>query len=331
MIKTIRLFLILFTIQLLTSTHVVGKSMQIDEPFYKVYIDTQGLKYRIVVNGFEVKYSKSLSPLKLEIPINQLVKTGENEFELQIVPFSKKGNLTKTDDDFIEVEFRLYTDLNNYVVLSKLNYSARNVKAGKSYNGSTDEGRYSLINHKFEDDNNGEYSVSKLVTEVKEDAYNKTFIRQSVSMITPFPEWKFLSGDLIPDPSQFKTMEQLVDGLIGAPFSVLEKIHTALSNKDIDSIMPLFKERNDEMDKAFYYKPGTYEKLLREAFEENFKKGRILNDIDINKARPTVSPGKNVVQIGSAPLIVFHNESESVFIKYDIYFRKEGDKWIITR
>jgi len=331
MIKTIRLFLILFTIQLLTNTLAMGKSMQIDEPFYKVFIDTQGLKYRIVVNGFELKYSKSLSPLKVEIPINQLVRTGENQFELQIVPFSKKGNLTKTDEDYIEVEFRLYTDLNNYVVLSKLNYSAGNVKAGKPYNGSTDEGRYSLINHKFEDDNNGEYSVSKLATEIKEDAYNKTFIRQSVSMPTPFPEWKFLTGDPIPDPQQFKTKEEMIDGLVGAPFNELKKIHTALSNKDIDSIMPLFKERNDEMDKAFYYESGTYEKLLREAFEENFKKGRILDDLDINVAMPAVSPGKTIIQLGSDPLIMFYNESKSVFIKYDIYFRKEGDKWIITR
>jgi len=309
----------------------MGKSMKIDEPFYKVFIDTQGLKYRIVVNGFELKYSKSLSPLKVEIPINQLVRTGENKFELQVVPFSKKGDLTKTDEDYIEVEFRLYTDLNNYVVLSKLNYSARNVKSGKPYDGSTDEGRYSLINHKFEDNNNGEYSVSKLATEIKEDAYNKTFIRQSVSMPTPFSEWKFLSSDTIPNRKQFKTMEQLVDGLIGAPFKVLVKIHEGLSNKDIDSIMPLFKERNDEMDKAFYYKPGTYEKLLREALEENFKKGRILDDLDINIARPTISPGKTVMQLGLDPLIIFYNKSESVFIKYDIYFRKEGDKWIITR
>ncbi len=331
MIKKIRFFLVLCSIQLLTNTTAMGKSMQINEPFYKVFINTQGLKYRIVVNGFDIMYDKSLSPLTVETPINQFVRTGENKFELQIVPFSKKGNLTKTDEDYIEIEFRLYTDLTNYVVLSKLSYSAKNVKAGKPYDGSTTEGQYSLINHKLETNNNGEYTVSKLDTEVKEEAYNQTFIRQTVTMSTPFPEWRFLTGDPIPDPQQFKTVQQMVDGLVGAPFSVLEKIHKALSNKDIDSIIPLFKERNDEMDKAFYYEPGTYEKLLKESFEENYKKGRILDGLDINVARPTISSGKNIVQIGSAPLIVFHNESESVFIKYDIYFRKNGDNWIITR
>ncbi|VAW64789.1 hypothetical protein MNBD_GAMMA10-3383, partial [hydrothermal vent metagenome] len=38
-----------------------------------------------------------------------------------------------------------------------------------------------------------------------------------------------------------------------------------------------------------------------------------------------------LIQLGLDPLIIFYNESKSVFIKYDIYFRKEGDKWIITR
>jgi len=329
--KNIQFYLILFITQLLTNTPAMGKSMQIDQPFYKVFISTQGMKYRVVANGIDIKNDKSLSPLNIEIPINQFMQTGENKFELQLFPFTKKGNLTKTDDDYIEIEFRLYSDISKYVVLSKLSYSEKNSKTGNPYNGSTTEGNYSLVNHKFEPNNNGEYRVSKLDIDVKENAYNKTFIRQSVSLTTPFPQWKFLTSDAIPDRKQFKTLEQLIDGLIGAPFKVLEKIHAALSNKDLDSIMPLFKERNDEMDKAFYYEPGTYEKLLREAFQENYKKGRILNDLNINVAKPMISPGKNVVQLGSDPLIRFHNKNKSVFIKYDIYFRKDGEKWIITR
>jgi len=331
MIKSIRLFLISCTIQLLTNTPAMGKSMQIDEPFYKVFINTRGQKYRVVVNGFDVKNDMKLSPLKVEIPINQFMKTGENVFELQLFPFSKNGNLTKTDEDYVEIEFRLYTNLKNYVVLSRLNYSAKNAKKDKPYDGSMSEGQYALINHKFETNNDGEYIVSKLNVDVKEDAYNKTFMRQSVSLTTPFPEWRFLTSDTIPDPQQFKTKEEMIDGLVGAPFNEIKKIHTALSNKDIDSIMPLFEERNNEMDAAYYYKPGTYEKLLRDAFEEDYNKERILDDLDINIAMPTVSPGETLIQLGLDPLIIFYNESKSVFIKYDIYFRKEGDKWIITR
>jgi len=331
MIKTIRLFLILFTIQLLTGTHAMGKSMQIDEPFYKVLFKVQGIKYRVAINGADIKTDKSLRSYSLEIPVNQFVMTGENKFELQIYPLSKKGDLSQEESSYIEVEFRLYTDLNNYVVLSKLSYSAKNLKAGKPYDGSTEEGQYSLINHKFEANNNGEYRISKLDIEVKEDAYNKTFMRQSISMRTPFPEWKFINSDLIPDNKQFKTMESLISGLIGKPYNILNEIHTALANKDIDLIMHLFKERNDEMDKAYYYKSGTYDKMLREAFEKDFDNNYILANLEIKYAQPMISTGMNVMSLGTDSLIYMHNQSKSVFNKYDIYFRKDGDKWIITR
>jgi len=331
MIKTIRLFLIFFSTQLLISPLVMGKSMQIDQPFFKVYFQAESVAFGIVVNGFEVYFNNKGGPITLEIPINQFVRSGENKFELQLQTWNDEGDLSIKNSAFINVEYRLYIDLNNYVVLNKQVYSAKNNKQSTPFKDSSKKGQYSINDNKLITDNTGEYSVSDIQINIDKANYDANYLSHIVTMPTPFPEWKFLTSDTIPDRKQFKTIEQLIDGLIGAPFKVLEKIHTALNNKDLESIMPLFKERNDEMDKAFYYEPGTYEKMLREAFEDDFIKGRLLKDIDINKAKPMISPGKNVVQIGSSPLIVFYNKNKSVFMKYDIYFRKNGDKWIITR
>ncbi len=313
------------------SMPLMGKSMQLEEPFYKAYIKTEGLKYRVVVNGVDIKNDKSRHPLTVEIPVNQFVKTGENKLELQIFPLTKEGDLYISDSASMDMEFRLYTGLEEYVILSELHYSAKNAEAEKPFDGSSTEGRYALVDNTLSEDASGEYSVSPLAIEVQENKYNKTYMRQNVTMPTPFPEWKFLTSDPIPDPAQFKTREQMIGGLVGKPYAILETIHTALSKKDIDSIMPLFKERNDEMDKAFYYKPGTYEKLLRDAFQEEFSKDMILMDMDIDYAKPMVSPGNNIIQLGSSPMIEFKNKEESVFSSYDIFFRKDGDQWIITR
>ncbi len=313
------------------SMPLMGKSMQLEEPFYKAYIKTEGLRYRIALNGVDIKSDKSRHPLTVEIPVNQFVRTGENKFEVQIFPLTKKGKLYISDSAHMDMELRLYTGLEEYVILNELHYSAKNAEAEKPFDGSSTEGRYALADNTLSEDASGEYSVSPLAIEVQENKYNNTYMRQNVTMPTPFPEWKFINGDPIPDPKQFKAMDQMVNGLIGEPFKVLEKIHTALSKKDIDSIMPLFKERNDEMDKAFYYKPGTYEKMLRDSFQEEFDKNMILADITIDHAKPIVSPGNNIVQFGSQPLIYFYNEEKSVFNKYDIFFRKQGDQWIITR
>ncbi len=313
------------------SMPLMGKSMQLEEPFYKAYIKTEGLKYRVVVNGFDIKSDASLHPLTVEIPINQFVRTGDNKFEVQIFPLSREGNLYKNDSAFVDVEFRLYTELTEYVVLSELHYSAKNEEAEKPFKGCSVEGRYRLKDNDFEKDGDGEYIISSLNSTVLENEYNKTYLYHTVTMPTPFPEWKFLTSDPISDPKNFKGKDQIINGLVGAPFKVLEGIHTALSKKDIDSIMPLFKERNNEMDKAFYYKPGTYEKMLRDSLQEEFDKNMILEDIKIDHAVPMVSPGLNVIQLGLGPLIYFYNEDESVFNKYDIFFRKQGDQWIITR
>ncbi len=318
-------------LSLIFSMPLMGKSMQLEEPFYKAYIKTEGLKYRAVVNGFDIKSDASLHPLTVEIPINQFVRTGDNKFEVQIFPLSREGNLYENDSAFVDVEFRLYTELTEYVVLSELHYSAKNAEAEKPFEGSSIAGNYSIKDNQLQENNNGDYIISSLKDTVLTDDYNKTYMFHIVSMPTPFPEWKFLSSDKIPDPKQYKTDQEIIDNIVNQPFEVLKTLHSALSKKDLDSIMSLFKERNDEMDKAFYYKPGTYEEMLRDAFQEDFNRNRILSELDIDFARPMVSPGFNVVQLGTAPLIEFYNEDKSVYFKYDIFFRKQGDQWIITR
>lgn len=331
MTNKLRLIIIMLISLLTTTSLAVGKNMQIKEPFFKVFIETEGVKFKTVINGFIVKNDKTRRSFQVEIPINQFVRSGDNKFELQLFSLSKKGNLVDSPSSHINLEFRLYTSLEDYVVLSQINFSGTNQDAGKAFEGSSLTGQYRIENNKFILDEKGDYKISELNTEILENKRNRTYAYHTVNMPTPFPEWKFIEGDAIPDPQQFKTMETLTNGLIGAPFKVLETIHDAIAKKDIDSIMPLFKERNDEMDKAFYYEPGTYEKRLREAIEEEFEKDMILEDIDINVARPMVSPGFNVVQLGTGPLIRFRNENESVYSKYDIFFRKEGNNWIITR
>lgn len=331
MTKKIHIFVILSFIILLTNSFVMGKNMEINEPFYKVYFKTEGVVFGVVVNGFEVYFNNTGKSKSVEIPINQFVKSGENKLELQLHTWEENNKLSLDDSAYIDLEYRLYTGLKDYVVLNKLSYSEKDAKQGAPFINSSKKSQYTLQDNLLIIDKSGNYVISELNHSVDKKNYDANYIYHIVTMPTPFPEWHFLTSDTIPNPQQFKTIETMTKGLVGAPFTVLEKIHKGLADKDIESIMPLFKERNDEMDKAFYYTSGTYEKMLREAFEEEFSKGMILLDLDINIAKPMVSPGFKVVQLGSGPLIVFKNKSESVFSKYDIYFRKDGDEWIITR
>ncbi len=310
-----------------------GGNVNLEKPFYKAYFKAEGVVFGVVVNGVEVYFGSNAAPVTLEIPINQYVRNGKNKLELQLHTYEQNNQLSISESAFIELEYRLYpkSSSGDYVVLNQLKYSAQAEKSNDPFAGSSKEGHYALKNDELVPSGSGEIVVSSLNHVVDKNEYDANYISHDVHMPAPFPEWAFLNGDAIPDPKQFKTMDELVPGLIGAPFKELEIIHASLSKQDIDSIMPMFKERNDEMDTAYYYKPGTYEGLLREALQGEFDNGLILDELDINIAKPMVSPGKNIIQLGADPLILFHTKSESVFNKYDIYFRKEGDKWIITR
>ncbi len=332
-LKSIVTKLVFITTVLGLNSCSAGGNVNLEKPFYKAYFKAEGVVFGVVVNGVEVYFGSNAAPVTLEIPINQYVRNGKNKLELQLHTHEQNNQLSISESAFIDLEYRLYPDSESdkYVVLNELKYSAKAEKSNDPFAGSSKEGRYVLKNGELVSSGSGEIVVSNLNHVVDKNEYDANYISHDVHMPAPFPEWAFFGGDEIPDPKQFKTAEQVINGLVGAPFKELEIIHAALSKQDIDSVMPMFKERNDEMDKAYYYESGTYERLLKEAFQEDFNNNLILDSLNINIARPMVSPGRNLMQLGNDPLIRFHTESESVFNKYDIYFRKEGDKWIITR
>ncbi len=306
--------------------------MQIEKPFFKVFIKTLGIKYRVVVNGVAIKTDATLRPVKVEIPINQFVRSGDNSVELKLFPLSKKGNLASNEHAYAELEFRLYTDLNEHVVLSKIQFSELNLRNGDAVKGSTEAQQFFIKNKQLIIDKSGDYRRSALAYTVYKDQYNKTLITQTVTMQTPFAEWAFLSSDAIVDHRQFKTVEAMVEGLVGEPFKLLEKIHAALSKKDIDNLMPLFKERNEEMDKAYYYQPGTYESFLKEQFVNDLAdEGMVLEDLELQYAKPVISPGRQLMELGSSPLIYFAKKEAALYNYYGIVFRQQGKDWIITR
>ena len=125
------------------------------------------------------------------------------------------------------------------------------------------------------------------------------------------------------------TDEHWNETLVPSLFTEYQKIHQLLAKKELDTLLPLFAERNREMDIAYYHEAGYYEKTLRESFEEKFENGKILDPIDEDQGQAHVSTMGTLLRRHN--LIVFKNKEETLFNHYDIWFRKEGDQWIISR
>ena len=115
--------------------------------------------------------------------------------------------------------------------------------------------------------------------------------------------------------------------LIQGAYILQKKIHKALKNKDLDSIIDLFVERSAEMDIALYREKGFTKQDLYDSFKEelNDKNFTLINWLE-PKLFFYISPGGKTLFIKNA--IVFNGGGS---ITYHMYFRYENGSWIITR
>ena len=102
---------------------------------------------------------------------------------------------------------------------------------------------------------------------------------------------------------------------------------------DLDDVMPLFEERNNELDKAFYYSSGVMEAKLKDSFEVDFPQ---LNMLEIEGQDVGYESERNLklaslLRDNRGPAMVGNFKDSQGSIGFPIMFRKQNGKWIITR
>jgi hypothetical protein len=112
----------------------------------------------------------------------------------------------------------------------------------------------------------------------------------------------------------------------------LKIIQEKLIAGNVDEVMPLFEERNSELDKAFYYSSGVMEAKLRDAFETDIPQLDMLpitgkSVVYINESNKKLAS----VYRGEKTAISGNYKEGSGSLKFPIMFRKQDGKWIITR
>jgi hypothetical protein len=189
---------------------------------------------------------------------------------------------------------------------------------------------YRLETELFKHDDEGELIAHDVSVKKDTILVESYFYEQQFTIPNNLPLWLFFQSDDVPNGSELSESDywSLSDSLCDP----VQKIQEKLVAGNIDEVMTLFEERNDELDKAFYYSNGVMEAKLRDSFETDIPQ---LNMLELIKDYVSYDNENNLklasVYRNGKPAIVGNFKDSDGSINFPIMFCQKDGKWIITR
>ena len=311
--------------------------VRVKKPFYTWRIETQGALYEAKINGILLEKDIDGDQLVSEEPVNHYMRSGKNRIGFQLYP--------RRPEDFGNAKI----SLSLYVNEDEAQESEKTLVGQVTFNAAdfsseTPEKaiQSSLLAAKLDSGNGyqaseqGDVTIHSAVIEPSKVRPHAFHIYQDIEVTVPFPEWGFLSAEPIEFPDSFNDFKNNLDdykkSLIAPLYNEYKEIFTIMQTEDMDKILPIFAERNSELDLAFYYLPGTSEQKLKNSLLDDFDdEDTIFKLEEYRYARPVVSDDKRLIQLSSDAMIYFEDEEDEIFELYSMVFYQKNGKWIISR
>lgn len=338
--KLLLFMMVLFTMEVVGEEQGEKKMKSVlqDNPNFTIRMETEYANFIVTLNGTKVYNGIDGSAMVLEIPVNQLITSGDNELKVQLIAWDDmEYKLHKELLCKISLRVKKHGDMSvEPKTISSINY---NSKKDNVLEASRAEGKYNS-EKSFMLDKDGDVKIEsinqKLLTLYQGDKIGGVMLSQTIKLKTPFPRWKFLDSENIIDGRYDELLNHEYDTLrerndIKKLFITYKKIYDALEKKDLDFIIDLFDERNNEMDRAMYHNEESYYKnRLYEKLKENVNdSARELLKWNESKMYFFIEENSKLIYIDGA--IAFNDKTGSTSTSYPILFRKAKDKWIISR
>ncbi len=311
--------------------------MSMNKPFYTWRIETQGALYEAKINGVELEVDVDGNQLISEEPVNHYMRSGINRigFQLYTRTPGNFGNakmslsLYVNEDEAPESEKKLV----GQVIFNADEFISETPK--KAIQSSLSAVKLDSSNG-YQVSEQGDVVIHSAVIEPSKVRPHAFHIYQDVELTVPFPEWGFLSADPIEFPDAFAefcdNIEHYRKILLIPLFEAHRNIFKVMQTEDMDKILPLFAERNREIDIAFYYPAGTSEQKLKNSLLEDFDdEDTVFKLKDKKYSSPTVSDDKRLSMLGGDSMIYFEDEEDEIFDHYTMWFYQKDGKWIISR
>ncbi len=331
------LLLMLLTI-LISPILQAEDSMLTKKPYFTYRIEANGALFESKINGILLETNVRGTQMIVEQPVNHYMRTGTNRISFQLY--------TRTPEDFgnAKITISLYVNQDEAPesqkkMLSQVTFSAAEFATKKQ---ATEAIKTSMPAVKLDSSNeflasdNGDVIVHAPQIEQSKVRPTGFHIYQDIELETPFPLWGFFKADKLEFPDSWSEFvqngEHYKKTITGPLYQEHEKIYQLFKSQNLAQILPLFAERNREMDIAMYLPEGNYEQQLSSALQADFANNdSYLKLVEAKFAKPAVSDGKELIRIGSPDMIRFADDQNSIYDKYPIWFYKKDGKWIISR
>ena len=318
-------------------TKMQYRSLLYDKPAFRINLSCENSDITIYLNGVEIFERYGDPSLYVEIPVNDLILNGENELTLLVDP--PKGFKAKCSADLVVREFNNFDMKPKKILTLHYDESQKHPTDGTTHMGSYDS------HHGFKPSENGDVHVGASVVQEHQPSEiypsKATFVRLKFDLHTPFGRWKYADGLPILSKSYLelsvKEAKEIAktDPKFAKLYEINHRIYKLVKAKDIDGLMPYFRERNLEEDRAFFRSSGTTERGFREDFlsemndpdmelleisEEEWKTHDIAYRVDENNKLAWLTD-----------LIIFNRKQGDGSSTYTMKFRWDGKEWILTR
>lgn len=294
------------------------------KPVFTIDFHGAGTRYQFYVNGVLVENNPDALQATTELPVNHWMRSGINTLDLLVYPDDEGEEISSNSQIKASLQVRNYGEQENYPL------------GGISFDGATYKNVLPVLGYQrdvkdFSVMDDGGIVVSEMA--VENDVYFEGTRKYSITIDVPsnLPLWSFFNSDNVPD---FRTVsdEDYLDLRLKL-YNILRNIQDHLEHGNIDDIMPLFSERNRETDLAFYKEEGQTERELHSDFTNDIP---TLNMINLGPESSAYESEENLKLAsnfrGDRKNAISGNlKSGTGNLSFPIMFRKQGDKWIITR
>ena len=304
-----------------------------DKPYFTLALDMKASSFFIHVNGVEVLSSFSGSALATELPLNHWMRPGENTLMLTVTPPSEGLPLNPKAAYTLALKVRNKDQASELAeTVATLTYSGKWAALGKPTGESSAAGTVNSAIH-FYPDKKGDVRVSEIEAKPDPDIQNALRFTRTLDIPSSLPKWAFFDSDAIPDIDPMSDAES--DAFLRRLLAEYLKVYRALQTNRVDEVLPLFDERNRELDAAFYYEPGTMRKKIRDALIDAAT-DKDAELVELSEEYVSFEYAENnklarLIRESGKPALVQNFKNSIGSQSFDLVFRYKNGQWILTR